>query len=233
MTAKPQSRLSIAIHLFVGATFSLSFCQHDISSGQIPINKAPFSNEYIQKRILNFADKEFFSIDSDGLSARRNELLDLNYLGIAINGPQKIFCDKQEVLPIVCAIRVSGERDWRVSLKKNCYTVAANLTNGQVTIAKTFIDPKENKAFEDESPEQGQLPPGLSIAAAELTIIDVRKQIAVAWTKGLWSISVIYYDWVSNAINLQLVGGEGNGASPSVVMHEVNPKPHNSEIISG
>jgi hypothetical protein len=196
----------IGTALLIHTSFSIAQ-QPAIVSTDYPIETA-VSMAYVIKRILDFKENEFFSSNQALVASREDELLGLDYMGIAINGPKKIICEKQDILPLFVAIRVSGKRDWEVNLQKNCYIVATNLNNGNVSIAKTYFDPKELKNSDEEPPVNSPMPPGLSIAAAHLSDINVRKQISMSWNNGLWALSVIYYDWVSNRVDVTLIGKE-------------------------
>jgi len=212
---------TILIHLI---TFSFSIAlQPKTPSSGIKEKKA-ISTEVVVKKILNFSESEFFIDNPALLSSREDKLLDMDYMGIAINGPQKVLCDKQETVPIIMAMRVSGDRGWEVNLSKNCFIVATNRNSGDVRIAKAFFDPKERIILEDESLVKGPKPPGLPIASAQLTAIDVRKRIPEIWETGLWSVSVIYYDWLSNSIDLHLTGNDTLPAP--VAANQVDPEPN-------
>jgi len=187
------------------------------------------STEDIVKKILNFSENEFFAGDPDLLSSRGSDLLDMDYMCIAINGPQVVLCDKQEIAPIVMAMRVSGDRGWDVNISRNCYIVATNLINGNILIAKALVGPKDQKSsMGKESSVKGPKPPGLSIASAQVTSIDARKQVPITWNTGLWSFCVIYYDWLSNTLDMQLIGDEP--VPLAIPANQINPDPDLADI---
>jgi hypothetical protein len=188
------------------------------------------SIEEIVKKVLDFSEKEFIDNDPALLSSRGSNLLDMDYMGIAINGPNKILCDQQGSIPIIMGIRVSGERDWDVNLIKNCFVVATNLTTGELIIAHALVGSKDRGLFENRSSVKEPAPPGLAIAAAQLVAIDVRKQISIPWNSGFYSLNMLYYDWLSNTIQLQLVGEEVLPNPHQAT--QVNPEPNLADISS-
>ena len=58
----------------------------------------------------------------------------------------------------------------------------------------------------NEEVTSGPKPPGLALALALLTKIDVRRLLDIDWQSGIWSLAIINYDWPSNSVVVELKG---------------------------
>ncbi|MCK5607299.1 hypothetical protein KAR91_35780 [Candidatus Pacearchaeota archaeon] len=200
------------------------------------------SNEEIVTNVLNFTDDEFYNIDQTILNQHEAQLLDMDYFGLAVNAPEIIDTKKQDKLPLIMAVRLSGERDWELKLADNCILVGTNMLDGSVTFAKALVDEKALKGRgEPENPPKGPKPPGLALAAAQLTELDAKNRLQIEWDSGIWALGAIYYDWQSNTVEVELNGDEeiipqqadsvypdpnlqGSGAIPSYLPMNKTPK---------
>lgn len=168
------------------------------------------ATEDIVRGILNLNDNEYFNADSSVLGPRESKLLSQDFFGVAVNVPQEIDSDIHEKIPMIMAVRLSGDRDWDVRMATNCFVVGINMTNGHVLIGKAFVNEKAMKSKHPETaiPPKQPKPPGLALRMAQLSELDVAKRLQVPMQTGSWAFGVIYYDWVSNTVPVQLTGDE-------------------------
>lgn len=164
--------------------------------------------EDILKSVLKFDDDEFFNLDQTLLLPRELEFLEMDYSGIVINGPKRIIWKEKESLPLVIAIRRSGERDWSLKIKKNCFIIASNLENGDVIIDRALTTKKDDYySFQDQDDDSDRpIPDGVAGDIAQLTTIDINNKISFDRNFGKWSFSLLYYNWKSNSIVVDIVG---------------------------
>lgn len=159
--------------------------------------------------VLNFTEEEFFSVEPSLLTPRESQLLNLNFWGVAVNAPAQISTKDRDKLPLLMAFRYSGERGWDIALRDNCILVGTNLQDGSVHFANGLISEKElqNRGNEEKAPK-GPKPSGLATAAAQLTELDPKGRLPITWDTGTWALGVIYYDWPSNTVVVELQGDE-------------------------
>ncbi len=181
------------------------------------------STNDIITNILNLDEDEFFSADQSVLSPREEQLLDQEYLGVAVNAPRKIEIGSRDKLPLIMAVQFSGDRDWDMPLRDNCVLVGTNLRDGTVRFAKAFVSEKELRSRSSlEKEPKGPKPSGLALDAAQLSELDVKGRLHIKWETGIWALGVIYYDWPSNTVVVELWGDEKPTPSPAM---SVSPEP--------
>ncbi len=157
--------------------------------------------------ILDLSEDEFFSNDQSFLVQREERLLDVDFSGIAVNAPQRILTHRHDKLPLIMAVCSSGERDWAVNLVDNCFLVGMNLQDGSVHLVNPFVNEKELRSRNKEkSQPKCPKPPGLALETVQLTELDARDLLHMKWNTGNWSFGVIYYDWPSNTVEVELKG---------------------------
>lgn len=166
------------------------------------------SKKDILETVLNFEDEEFFNLDETILLPHEVNLLRMDYSGIVINGPKRIIWREKETLPIIIAIRRSGERDWKVELIKNCFLIASNLDKGNVIIKRALTTKKdEYYSFpEKDEDSDGPIPDVINGDVAKITTIDINNKIPLENNYGKWSFTLLYFDWKSNNIVVDVVG---------------------------
>jgi hypothetical protein len=178
------------------------------------------STAEIIARILNLTENEFFGVDQSVLSPRESRLLDTEFFGVAVNAPRQIMTGRHDKLPLIMATRLSGERDWDVRLRDNCILVGTNLRDGTVRFANALVSEKELRSRGGrQKVAKGPKPPGLALAAAQLTELDARGRLHIKWNTGTWALGVIYYDWPSNTVVVELKGDEAAQRSPARSVH--------------
>jgi len=178
------------------------------------------SKEEIMARILNLSEDEFFCADQSVFAPRESRLLDVDFSGVAVNAPRQIPTARRDKLPLIMATRSSGERDWDVRLEDNLILVGTNLQDGTVHFANALLTEKElqSRGGRQKVPK-GPRPPGLALAAAQLTELDARGRLHIKWNTATWALGVIYYDWCSNTVVVELKGDEPPQPSPAPSVH--------------
>lgn len=148
---------------------------------------------------LELSDEALLAGQLDpSLTAR---LLDSSFVGIALRAPTRVSTDRYSVLPVLVISRFNGARDWSTPLRAHGWLVALEQGSGQVVMAPAFASAKQTVP--------AGLPPRPSAEellqfGAQITPIDVRERLAMPWGAACWSIRLIYYDWVSNPVQIQL-----------------------------
>lgn len=162
------------------------------------------------EKLFSLTDEEIFNINENLLLDIESDFIEIDTMGIILRAPAKIINSKhQKILPLLVAIRCSGERNWEYPIRQSCYIVATNLLNGTVAFNKLFYDKKEKSSFEYEEKEV-KPPNGLDGATAIVTMVDVQEVLNLPTTKGEWSFSIIYHDWVSNRVKVRIEGIESH-----------------------
>jgi hypothetical protein len=161
----------------------------------------------ILAKALAFTDEEFHHLSPAALAARQRLLLSSDYTGIAVNAPASIRTGQHDKLPLVLAMRMSGDRDWEVGLRDNCILVGTNLHTGKVHFANGLASDKElsSRGGRIKQPK-GPKPSGLAVVAAQIIELEPRTRLHLPWDAGLWSLGVLYYDWPSNTVTVTLEG---------------------------
>lgn len=197
-----------------------------LPEGRLSEGQKMATTEEIVTKVLNFTEKEFFNTNQSVFAPRESRLLDMSFFGVAVNVPRQIMTASHDKLPLIMAIRCSGERGWEVPLKDNCIMVGMNLQAGTVRLANALVTEKElvSRGGRVKVP-RGPKPPGLAKAAAQLTELEVRNRLDIKWNTGVWAFGVIYYDWPSNTVVAELNGDEP--VLPSSA-RPVSPSPNRS-----
>ena len=164
-----------------------------------------FSVYHSVEELFSLEDEVFFKEDENLLLELENSLLEIDTLGIVLRAPALVNSENQEILPLLVAIKSSGERGWEHPVRQSCYIVATNLSDGTVIFDKLFYDRKEKKSFEYNEREV-KPPNGLAGPTAIVKIVDIKEVLNLSMTKGEWSFSIIYHDWVSNRVKVKIEG---------------------------
>jgi hypothetical protein len=173
--------------------------------------------------ILHFTEEEFFNADRSVLGARESDLLDMDFSGVAVFAPRRISTAHRKTLPLIMATGLSGERDWDVPLAKNCILVGSNLQDGTVRFANALVSEKEMRSRGvKEKALRGPKPDGLPLTTAQLTALDARRRLHIPWNVGTWALGVIYHDWPSNTVVVEL---EGDQQVKPPAARAVDPQP--------
>lgn len=160
------------------------------------------STTNIVTSILSFSDEKFFQ-EGDLLQKQELDLLDIDFLGIAINAPKIINTNIRAYLPIILAARFTGERDWNFNLGDKCILIGINVNTCNIAFEHMF------KRRENTLQEQNIIKPeknDLSGIAAQIVKVDAKSKLDIPWGTGEWVFTAINYDWVSNSIAVTLQG---------------------------
>ena len=182
------------------------------------------TSKVIAESILRLTTTEFFE-DVTDYSEREFELLDLPFEGVAINAPRTIDLTMQDVLPVVIAIADTTRRQWEVYREKNLALLAISIDSDAVFIAPAFPPPDKEPMHEPFSrlpPEPEEAPPYTS--SAKIEMLQARDRLNLPWKPGRYSLAVINYDWVSNIVQVELMG-RGNleeGQLPAIAPEPVS-----------
>lgn len=192
---------------------------------------SPAATGSIIANILDLNQKEFFSAEQSVLTRRESRLLDIDFCGVAINAPHRILTDRHNKLPLIIAAQYSGKRGWDVRVKDNLILVGTNLQDGTVQFASTYVNKKRlvSRWLAGET-HRGPYPPGLPIKSAVLKVVDVRQRLDLKWNTGTWAFGVIYYDWPSNTVVVNLRGDEKAASSPVMQVHP-EPAPRGAAFL--
>jgi len=187
------------------------------------------STENILSGILNLTETEFFNVDQSVLAQREFQFVDLDFRGVVVNAPREIRTNCHNKMPLFIATRYDGDRSWDVPLKDNCILVGTNLQNGAVHFSKAFVSERKLASrWRATKAPRGPKPPGLPIRAASIRPVDVRRRLNINWNTGTWSLGVIYYDWASNNVVVQLKGDEK--IKPGPPARPVSPEPNIRDV---
>jgi hypothetical protein len=169
----------------------------------------------IASSLLDFTDAEFQAAPHPDMHEREVRLLDTDFIGVAINAQARIAVDAQAVLPIAIASRYGGERDWDLPLAHNALLVATDLHTGKVAVVPALVPPKVLASRGGIRPGRGDAPrpdpEELEGAGAQVSWTEVRERLDIPWRSGRWTFGLLYFDWLSNLVSVDLLGG---GAAP-------------------
>ena len=203
------------ILLFLQAVCCLLCAEHSMAN-----------TEEIMANILNLTEAEFFSEDNSILTQREFQFVDIDFWGVVVNTPRQILTDRHDKLPLLIAMRYSGDRGWDVRLKDNTILVGTNLQDGTVHFAKAFISERElTSRWREKKAPHGPKPPQLPIRSAGIRLVDAKRRLHIKWNSGIWALGVIYYDWCSNTVVVELKGDGPPQPSPAPSVHPT-PNPN-------
>lgn len=168
------------------------------------------SPDDVAAKILDFSDAEFAAAPRTDVHAREVRLLETDFIGVALGAQRRIETGTQSTLPIAIASRYDGERDWDLPFTDNCLLVASSLDSGQVLVAPGLVPPKvlaSRGGYTFERAGATRPPPEqLEGAGAQITWTEATCRMKLPWQSGRWTVGLIYFDWLSNVVSLELVG---------------------------
>lgn len=186
--------------------FSLAECSRD--SATLGVVKATTS-EAVARGTLRMGDSEFFEPMEHLLGRLRDRLLNRreDFLGVALSAPVRLGIADRAELPLVVAMRRTGLRAWEVMRNSNTALAAMNVDTREVFLGKIFRDP-EGITRERHEPERSPRPEGDSAGGilVEAHRFDARALLRLPWKASRLRFVVIHYDWISNVVDVELVG---------------------------
>ncbi len=196
----------------------------------MPNSSSAAQTQTILTQILNLDDNAFFKADASILDSRESQLMEIDFFGVAVNAPAKILIKNRQTIPLIMALRTTGDRDWDIPLSENCILAGTNLLDGSVHFAKALMDEKQMEhppdVMQKKPASRAPRPPGLASAVGQLTLLDPVKRLSIEWAPGIWSFGVLHFDWPSNTVVVKLSGDKES--EPFSAM-SVSPEPDKSE----
>lgn len=180
----------------------------------------------IAASVLDFSDAEFMTGPDLDVQDREVRLLETDFIGIAIQAQPRIETSVQSSLPIAIASRYDGERDWDFPLTDNCLLVASDRQSGQVLVAPALVPPKvlaSRGGHTFDRTEARPEPEELEGEGAQISWTEATCRMEIPWRSGRWTFGLVYFDWLSNLVSLELVGGAS--AAPALAPSAVYPVP--------
>ncbi|MFM2059618.1 MAG: hypothetical protein RLY71_4003 [Pseudomonadota bacterium] len=178
--------------------------------------------------LLDFSEADFAASPAPGVHDREARLLDADFTGVAITAPRHVHVDTQSALPIAIALRCDGGRDWDLPLSDNSLLVASDVHSGRVHVVPALAPAKvlTSRAGPCASRAGPVRPPAeeLEDFGAQIAWTEVRSRIDLPWRGGHWSFGLIHFDWLSNRVDVELVGGTAAPAA-AATPRSVDPPP--------
>lgn len=154
----------------------------------------------------------------------------------AIGAPSIIGPDFTGSIPALLAKRHGGTRLWEVNTDTNLHIVITDLRTGEARIHSPFVKDKRRMATPLRSrtgPEPDEVQRASILHGVEQ--FGIPAMFGADWPSSAYSTSVMYYDWLSNAIRTERSGFQDPGPLPPVtassLLKAVPPK--GAEGLSG
>jgi hypothetical protein len=161
-------------------------------------------------RLLTFSDAELFAPDFKQLSRDASwKLSDDPVDGLDLQAPPTVDTKKQAMLPVALLQAGDGVRQWNVNTEVNSILVAVDLVDGSVRAAnmhptKKRYDPGERP----KSREGALLDDAKSVRSVAVNRFDAHQLLDLPWHAGRVALTVLQQDWRSNAVQVELTGGD-------------------------
>lgn len=179
-------------------------------------------------QLLTLPDEDYFAFDQARTRAAQLQLANLFKVGprpaptappldtpvfVALGAPRQLDVARHSELPVLIALRYTGQREWEAHYKQNIWLLVTDLESGATHIGYLF---RADKRERTPQPSRSGTPPDPINARGvrtSLQRIDLRRAIARDWRPGQFAVTVIFYDWKSNTAVVELQG-EGNAVKP-------------------
>ncbi len=179
-------------------------------------------------QLLTLPDEDYFAFDQARTRAAQLQLANLFKVGprpapttppldapvfVALGAPRQLDFARHSELPVLIALRYTGQREWEAHYKQNIWLLVTDLESGATHIGYLF---RADKRERTPQPSRSGTPPDPINARGvrtSLQRIDLRRAIARDWQPGRFAVTVIFYDWKSNTVVVELQG-VGNVAKP-------------------
>ena len=176
------------------------------------------------RQVLDFSEQQFFSADPEVLAAREARLLEVGSEGIALAAPARVDTERQDRLPLVLAVRFNGRRSSEFPLAANTVIVAADPNGGRVQLAPVFKQPNTVHHL-DQQRARTAADATLASRAAKVMSVDAESLLQLPWSASRWSFTVLYYDWASNPVTVELTGrSSAPGPAASTIPKSSTPR---------
>jgi hypothetical protein len=162
--------------------------------------------------LLNLKEEQYYGNVVDLFEEKETLLLEQEeFEGIAINAPPRVDVNRYDGLPVILATRASILREHELPQQRHNAIVVADLTTGEVFFGPALVDEKAATFYRQAPPPAREpLPEDAETdgASASLDRIDARARLRIPWRNAQVTINVLYYDWRSNPVAVELTGGE-------------------------
>jgi hypothetical protein len=137
-------------------------------------------------------------------------LLNSSFVGVALRAPTRVDIEARNSLPLLVASRFDGARGWSLPFEALAQLVAVETQTGQVRVQAAFGSDKRA-----EPDMRGPKPSAddLRSFGAQINVVDARARLSLPWQPGCWSLRIVYHDWVSNPVQVQVDRGPSPGPS--------------------
>jgi len=181
------------------------------------------SSEQIANGLLKLPEEQFYAEPTESLTrGLEDRLLDADYLGLAISAPTQVSITQKQELPFLMAHRRTMLRDWEMSGDRNMFLVACEANSRQVLASSLMAMPEgpglPGRPMFIETPKPDELEQEAIVSGVRR--FDARRVLELPWEPGVWKFTAVVHDWVSNTVEVELVGDKQ--PLPPLVP-EVNP----------
>ncbi len=172
-------------------------------------------------QLLTLSDEEYFAFDRQRLLAVQMQLSNLLRDGarqpptatpsatpmfVALGAPRQLDFAHHTELPVLLALRYTGQREWEVHHKQNIWLLATELNSGDTHIGHLFHSDKRERTPQPSM--SGTPPDSINAKGVRTSVqrIDLRQAVVHEWRPGRLALTAIYYDWKSNTAIMDLRG---------------------------
>lgn len=172
-------------------------------------------------QLLTLPDRDYFAFDEQRALAIQAQLaasFDTGVLPpptaasetpmfVAIGAPHQIDFAYDAELPVLLALRYTGQREWEAHYQQNIWLVAVELDSGDARIGRLFNPGK--RELQAEPSLSGAPPDSIDAEAVYTDVqrIDLRRAVAHDWRPARFAVTAIFYDWPSNTVLVEPRGG--------------------------
>lgn len=179
--------------------------------------------------LLRLPDIEYFTLDEKHLLRLQTQLGDMFYpqdappratpasqpISLVALGAPKTVALAKDSLPVLVALRQTGQRAWEVDAKQNVKIVAVDMATGATYVGRPRVG-RKHKRYQTPPPSMSGNPPddlNARTIQSGVTRYDLRLDEFVPWRPSRLALTVVVFDWVSNTVVVELVDRSSSAAS--------------------
>ena len=157
-------------------------------------------------------DAEFFALPSPRSDAAEAQLARSGFEGMVVNAPAVVDIAVRQSLPLMMLRRMSVLRNWEARPHLNTQLMAVDLDRGDVYVRNAYQESKRRWPAVVEKSMSGERPgeDAAEDAFAKVDVFDARQLLQLPWRPAHLLVRMVYLDWVSNAVKVELQQA-GNG----------------------
>ncbi len=178
------------------------------------------SAEDIAATILNLPDGEIDRADKSALADRAFDLLDEDFLGIALKARAAVGANAP--VNVLLAVQNDGARAFHVTRDDNCILAGVDRANGKVRFGQIFQDWGIDIRPAVAAPRREPTGASAQMVSGSVTRHDANEILALDGQPARYRLAAICYDWLSNIVEV-MVGSGGPRESGS--FDPPRPKP--------